>query len=103
MPREFTEGTPTGVVLSIISAIVMGTLFVLEFRSYRRTSTVTDLVMDPGGSDGTGSANDFFIAFKVTMPELVRSHTPKPAVFPASPACLHTNSGPSAAVPGVSV
>jgi len=71
VPREFTEGTPTGVVLSIISAIVMGTLFVLEFRSYRRTSTVTDLVMDPGGSDGTGSANDFFIAFKVTMPELI--------------------------------
>ena len=46
----------------------MGTLFVLEFRDFRRTKQVTDLVMDPGGVDG----NDLYIAFKVYMPELVR-------------------------------
>lgn len=67
VPREFTETTPTGSLLSIIAAVIMGALFVLEFRAYRRVSTVTDLVMDPGGSDG----NDMYIAFKVTMPELV--------------------------------
>ena len=57
-----------GSILSIVAAVVMGTLFVLEFRDFRRTKQVTDLVMDPGGVDG----NDLYIAFKVYMPELVR-------------------------------
>ena len=67
VPKEFTEGTTTGSLLSIIAAVVMGTLFVLEFRDYRKVKVVTDLVMDPGGIDG----NDLYIAFKVTLPELV--------------------------------
>eukprot|EP01047_Picozoa_sp_COSAG01_P054985 COSAG01_NODE_6071_length_3869_cov_36.543767_2_plen_634_part_00 len=67
VPLEFTEATTTGSLLSVIAAVVMGTLFVLEFRAYTKTTSVSDLVMDPGGVDG----NDMFIAFKVTMPELV--------------------------------
>ena len=68
MPLEFTEGTSTGLGLSLVAAITMATLFVLEFRSFMKVSTVTDLVMDPGGGDG----NDMYIAFKMSMPELVR-------------------------------
>lgn len=55
----------------------MGTLFVLEFKDFIKTTQVTDLVMDPGGVDG----NDMYIAFKVSMPDLV--------CFPAAPLATH--------------
>ena len=67
MPKEFTEGTGSGPILSVIAAVVMGALFVLEFKDFMKVTSVTDLVMDPGGVDG----NDMYIAFKVSMPDLV--------------------------------
>eukprot|EP01050_Picozoa_sp_SAG11_P039797 SAG11_NODE_16936_length_533_cov_0.940092_1_plen_37_part_01 len=36
---EFTEGTATGTLLSVVAAVVMATLFVLEFRDYRSAKT----------------------------------------------------------------
>ena len=80
VPREFTEGTGTGPILSIVAAVVMGALFVLEFKDFMKTTTVTDLVMDPGGADG----NEMYIAFKVSMPDLVRARPPQGRRLPLS-------------------
>ena len=71
VPKEFTEGTGSGPVLSVIAAVVMGALFVLELKDFMKVTQVTDLVMDPGGVDG----NDMYIAFKVSMPDLVNAAT----------------------------
>lgn len=81
MPKEFTEGTGSGPILSVIAAVVMGALFVLEFKDFMKVTSVTDLVMDPGGVDG----NDMYIAFKVSMPDLVRLHSAFWARFPPQP------------------
>ena len=53
----------------MIAAVVMGALFVLELKDFMKVTQVTDLVMDPGGVDG----NDMYIAFKVSMPDLVNA------------------------------
>ena len=82
VPREFTEGTGTGPILSIVAAVVMGALFVLEFKDFMKTTTVTDLVMDPGGADG----NEMYIAFKVSMPDLVRARPPQGRRLPLTAA-----------------
>ena len=53
----------------------------IGFKDFMKVTSVTDLVMDPGGVDG----NDMYIAFKVSMPDLVRLHSAFWARFPPQP------------------
>ena len=69
VPRDFTEGTVPGSVLSIVATVVMVSLFFLELKSFLTVKIVTDIIMDPGSEDG----NDLGINFKMSMPELVRA------------------------------
>ena len=46
VPRDFTEGTSPGVLMSIMATCIMGSLFVLEVRDYLDVQVVTDVVMD---------------------------------------------------------
>ena len=69
VPRDFTEGTVPGSVLSIVATVVMVSLFFLELKSFLTVKIVTDIIMDPGSEDG----NDLGINLKMSMPELVRA------------------------------
>ena len=40
VPKEFTEGTGSGPVLSVIAAVVMGALFVLELKDFMKVEQV---------------------------------------------------------------
>ena len=66
VPRDFTESSAAGTILSIIATAVMGALFVLEFRAYLTASVVTDVIMDDA-RDG----EDIQINFDLSMPDLV--------------------------------
>jgi hypothetical protein len=66
VPRDFTEGTSPGTLMSIVATCVMGGLFALELQAFMDTTVVTDVVMDDAG-DG----EDIQINFDLSMPDLV--------------------------------
>ena len=66
VPRDFTEGTSPGVLMSVVATCVMGSLFVLELREFLQISVVTDVVMDD-----SDDFEDIQINFDMLMPDLV--------------------------------
>ena len=66
VPRDFTEGTSPGVLMTIVSTCIMGSLFVLEIRDYLDVQVTTDVVMDD-----SADFEDIQINFDMLMPDLV--------------------------------
>lgn len=87
VPRDFTETTSVGTLLSIVATCVMGSLFFLEFREFLTTSVVTDVIMDDAGD-----SEDIQINFDLTMPDLVcqvcQPFRPSPFPLSRSPTVL---------------
>ena len=65
IPKDLTEGTRAGGSLSLIGALFMFILFVLEFNSYLTTHRTTEVVM--GGSQ---EDEDLQISFNVSLPRI---------------------------------
>ena len=66
IPRDFTEGTSPGVLMTIVSTCIMGSLFVLEVRDFLDVQVTTDVVMDD-----SDDSEDLQINFDMLMPDLV--------------------------------
>ncbi len=66
IPRDFTEGTSPGVLMTIVSTCIMGSLFVLEVRDFMDVQVTTDVIMDD-----SDDFEDIQINFDMLMPDLV--------------------------------
>ena len=66
IPRDFTEGTSPGVLMTIVSTCIMGSLFVLEVRDFMDVQVTTDVIMDD-----SNDFDDIQINFDMLMPDLV--------------------------------
>jgi len=67
VPKDFTEGSTPGSILSVFATVIMVTLFFLELKSYMTVKIITDIIMDPSPMD----RSDLPVTFSLTMPELV--------------------------------
>ena len=68
IPRDLTQGSPTGTWMSIFAIFCMSMLFVLEFNSYLTSDISSSVVMDEDQS------STLPINFNITFPRLSCQH-----------------------------